>query len=103
MASNMAGRIQAAIIERSAAICPALYGMNRAPGNVRVRTQARTENGAARWFCMYSKAAMADPVTDRIEPNIRALSGSRKGCAGVPETIGLSSSADALVSSPHKL
>src|SRR6202162_3157562 len=103
MASNIARRIQAAIMERNAAICPALYGMNRAPGRVCARTHLRTENGAARWFRMYSNAAIADPVTDRIEPNIRALSGSRKGCAGVPEIIGLSSSADATVSSRHKL
>ena len=31
-----------------------------------------------------------------IEPNIRAFSGSRNGCAGVPETIGRSSSLPAM-------
>src|SRR3984957_7940297 len=102
MASNMARRIQVAIIERSAAICPALYGMNRTPGDDRDRIHPRTEKGAARWAWMYSKAAMADTGTDRIEPNMRALSGSRKGCAGDPARIGRSSSVEATASNLHR-
>ena len=57
------------MMDRSAAICPALYGMNSTPEADR-RTHWRIENGAARWRCTYSNAAMADTATDRIEPNI---------------------------------
>src|SRR5580658_3641449 len=76
--------------------------MNRTPGDLRDRIHSRTENGAERWAWMYSKAAMADTVTDRIEPNMRALSGSRKGCAGEPARIGRSSSAEAMASNLHR-
>jgi len=48
-----------------------------------------------------SMAAIADTATERIEANIRALSGSRNGCAGVPATTARSSSAVAIASSRH--
>jgi hypothetical protein len=56
---------------------PAWYGMNSTPRPV--RTHSRIENAVARCAWMYSSAAIAD--AERIEPNIRALSGSRKGAA----------------------
>ena len=50
---------------------------------------------------MYSRAAIADTATERIEENMRALSGSRNGCAGVPATTARNSSLLATASNRH--
>src|SRR5256884_8082146 len=65
------------------------------------RTQSRTEKPRARCPSTYLKAAAAEPATERIEPNMRAFSGSRNGCAGDPATSGRSSTLGATVSSRH--
>src|SRR5438132_6629468 len=65
------------------------------------RTQSRTEKPRARCLSTYLKAAAAEPATERIEPNMRAFSGSRNGCAGDPATSGRSSTLGATVSSRH--
>ena len=72
------------MIDRSAAICAAVYGMNSTPRPW--RTQSRTEKVRARCACTNSNATAADAATERIEPNMRAFSGSRNGCAGEPAT-----------------
>jgi len=101
MASKIARRIQVAIMERSAATWADLYVMKSAPGAPGPRTQPRTENGTERCCWMYSRAEIADTATDRMEPNIRAFSGSRKGCAGVSATTERSSSVDAMARRRH--
>jgi hypothetical protein len=60
-------------------------------------TQERMERGAPlRWSATCSRPASAEVVTERMEPNIRAFSFSRKGWAGVFATSGRSSSAVAM-------
>ena len=99
MASKIARRIQVAMIVRSAAICGAEYGMNSTPRPP--DTQSRTEKLRARCARTYSSAAAAEATTERIEPNMRAFSGSRNGCAGEPATSGRSSAFEAMVNSRH--
>ena len=66
--------------------------------DVQSRDQAVTNDGPNQSGVNRMTQTTADPVTERIEPNMRALSGSRKGCAGEPCKMGRSSSAEAMAS-----
>ena len=72
MVSKMAMRIQADMVEPSAAICPALYGMKRTPLGSSL-THCRIENFRASCRAICASAPTAELVTERIESNMRLL------------------------------
>jgi len=69
-----------AMIDGAPRICPAWYGMNNTPRPD--CTQLRTEKESGPLIFDVRQSGRRRTATDRIEPNMRALSGSRNGLGG---------------------